>query len=249
MIDINGADSSLYNNTTGAFIAKGITPQDDKTAIWTVDPSGKGFDKDNPWKTAEKLMYNVGEKQKTNVGKSNLRDNHPLAGKGWTFGSQVFEEDLLDMTTEFNNILNNGNADFSVVRYASEKTAYIWGMKTTIKFEEFYDLVQTDNKYDLKSRITNDGTASYAAVVIGEWSIYNGQLMNYDDYGNISYGYFGRLSKISAQDLFYYADYAQLRTSGHRDPPRDRAMIGQGIILHGKNGEKAFTKWLLGPKK
>jgi RHS repeat-associated protein len=127
IIDVDGKDSSLYNNANGKLIAKGVTPEDDKTAIWTVNTRAKDYDKDNPWKTAEKLTYNVGTDadkkahKTTGITGNSFRSNHPLFSKrqqitgnyAMQYQAQVYEEDLMDMTTEFLGILKNGESHFA----------------------------------------------------------------------------------------------------------------------------------------
>jgi len=115
LVDVDGADSALYNSNSGQLISKRVTAKDDKTALWTVDPTAKGYDSKHPWKTARRLTYAVGGKQKKVSGNS-LRNRHPLTGKGWTVGDQVYAEDLLDMTQEFNGIVNNNMHVFAKLK-------------------------------------------------------------------------------------------------------------------------------------
>lgn len=233
-VDLNGADSSLYNSKTGSFIAKGVTPEKDKTAIWQVDTDAEGYDKDNPWKTATKVTYTIGQKQKTGVGKNNLRKNHPLAGKGWTYGAQVFEEDLLDMTTEFNKLLTS-EKDFFKKEGEGDYFGYGWSPGGYVdKMTNWTLLVNTDRPYDLKSQTRNNLTKipSYAAVMIGQYSFYNGRLMNQDDYGNLSYGYWGKSYGYGLSTLKYGASWAQMFSSGRFDPPRDAYMLKLGFDMN-----------------
>jgi hypothetical protein len=245
-VDLNGADSSLYNSGTGAFIAKGVTPQDDKTAIWTVDPTAKGYDKDNPWKTAQKLTYSVGKDQKKEVGKNNLRRNHPLAGKGWTYGGQVFEEDLLDMTRDFTGIVNQWMPYFTRNGKEWDKAAqdcldswlcalnpngytdFLLGKKVA-----FVGMVGPNMPFDLKSRSRGNlqQIPSYAAIVIGQYSLYRGRLMGYDDYGNAAFGAWGRAYGFGISTLTQGADIDQIFHSGSSDPDRDQYFIKFGFNL------------------
>jgi hypothetical protein len=85
-------------------------------------------------------------------------------------------------------------------------------------------------KYDLKSSIVDDGTPSYAAIVIGEWSFLNGQLKRYDDYGNISYGIFGTKAGFSSSNLLEGSDDNQQgKLDGSGDEFRDKFTIKLGI--------------------
>lgn len=77
--------------------------------------------------------------------------------------------------------------------------------------------------------------SSYAAVVIGEWSFLNGTLRRYDDYGNISYGIFGKAAGFADSDLYGGSSLNQSfknifgGTSGSGDENRDVYMIQTGI--------------------
>lgn len=215
-------------------MAKGITLEDDKTAIWQVDPDAKGYDKDNPWKTATQLTYTIGKNQKTGIGKINLRKNHPLAGKGWTYGAQVYEEDLLDLTVEFDNLLKSEKAFFKK-EGEGDYFGYGWSPGGAAdKMANWISLVNTDRPYDLKSQTRGNLTKipSYAAVMIGQYSFYKGRLMNQDDYGNLSYGYWGRSYGYSSYTLKYGASWAQMGSSGSFDPPRDAYMLKLGFDMN-----------------
>ncbi len=73
--------------------------------------------------------------------------------------------------------------------------------RSDVRSSIFKDLVTDDAKYDLKSKTTSDGTPSYAAIVIGEYSILEGTLRRYDDYGNISFGVFGLAAGFTNLEL------------------------------------------------
>jgi hypothetical protein len=169
----------------------------------------------------------VGKKAGGISGKS-FRDNHPLKGKGTKVGAQVYREDLLDMTDEFDQLVRLAIPEFEAV---SSKEGGMYGEKG----RAFRRLVTDDAKFDLKSTITDDGTPSYAAIVIGEWSLLNGTLRRYDDYGNISYGIFGKAAGFSDADLYKGSNINQTfknilgSTSGNGDERRDVYMILTGI--------------------
>ncbi len=232
-IDPNGADSSLYNANTGAFMAKGITPEDDKTAIWTVDPTAEGYDANNPWASATKLTYTVGKDSKLGyVEGSKLRKNHPLAGKGWKPGDQVYEEDLLNMTKEFDALVNKWKPHFAQKGAEWDKAAQDWlncwlcainpkGYTDLLlgKKVAFIDMVGPNRPFDLKSQTRGNlqQIPTYAAVVIGQYSFYNGRLMNYDDYGNAAYGAWGRAYGYGISTLTQGADIDQFFHTGSSD--------------------------------
>jgi len=238
-IDPNGADSSLYNKETGDFIARGVTPEDDKTAIWEVDTNAEDYDPNNPWATATKLLYNVGNDDDKKAGRitgitgDSFRQNHPLysqrksiTGKfAMEYNTQVYEEDLMDLTSEFAKILFDGRSHFAPTLTGPWK---LW----------FYFQVNDNEPYDLKSttRSNLNQIPSYAAIVIGEWTLFNGKLTRYDDYGNISYGYWGKLYGFSTKVLLEKADQNQdtkngKTTTGVGDEPRDKAAILRGTNL------------------
>jgi len=135
------------------------------------------------------------------------------------------------MTSEFNSIIKNGIPDFTALRQLSN----VGGIPST-RSSAFSDLVTDDAKYDLKSLITTDGTPSYSAIVIGEWSIYRGTLRRYDDYGNIVYGIFGIAAGFPEKQLFQGSNINQIgkdlfgNTNGSGDEPRDVEMIQTGIV-------------------
>jgi RHS repeat-associated protein len=253
--DPNGADSSLYSKSSGELLNIGVTPEDDKTAIWTVDTKSKGYDSKNPWATAEKLTYSVGNGKdkaagnKTGISGNKFRTNHPLYQKGGrkkgeyatVFGSQVFEEDLINMTSEFNSLLS------SQVEFFQKVGSLPSGMKVS----KWIGLVGTNGNYDLKSNkrgnlpdnqnigvlIYPHGNSylqipSYSAISIGEFSFYGGKLLNNDDYGNISYGYWGNAWGYSEQKLTYGASWAQMFSTFSWDPQRDTDMVRMGFNLN-----------------
>ncbi len=225
-IDPNGMDTALYKLNNGELV--GTKPGDNKrTPIYVVDETAKGYDESNPWATATALTYKVGKKAGGISGKS-FRDNHPLKGKGTKVGAQVYKEDLMDMTDEFDALVKGAIPEFEAL---TGKKGGMFGAKGS----DFQDLITDDAKYDLKSTKTEDGTPSYAAIVIGEWSFLKGTLRRYDDYGNISYGIFGIAAGFSKSDLYEGSNLNQSvknifgSTSGSGDENRDVYMIQTGI--------------------
>lgn len=134
------------------------------------------------------------------------------------------------MTSEFNSVIKNGIADFEAIKPLSNA-----GGLRSDKSKAFSDLITDDAKYDLKFLNTNDGTASFAAIVIGEWSTYNNTLRRYDDYGNLAYGIFGIAAGIPPGQLIQGSNTNQAfkdifgKTSGNGDEPRDVEMMKGGI--------------------
>ena len=180
------------------------------------------------------LKYKVGkETEYQGLSGKTFRDNHPLKNIGTKAASPVYYEDLLDLTIEFNAIINKGLPEFFALRKLSNKN----GTLLSDRKKAFKKLVTDDGKYDLKSFIINDGTPSYAAKVIGEWSLLNGTLRRFDDYGNIAYGIFGKEADFSNEELYKGSDINQAfknlnpnsKTSGQGDEVRDKLMIETGI--------------------
>lgn len=219
-------DTALYKLNSGALVAT-KAGQNEKTPIYVVDETADNYNENDPWATAKPLTYQVGKKAGGISGKS-FRDNHLLKGKGTRVGAQVFKEDLMDMTDEFNSLIKTAIPEFEALK---GKKGGMYGAKGSA----FQDMVTDDAKYDLKSAKTDDGTQSYAAIVIGEWSFLNGTLRTYDDYGNISYGIFGKAAGFSDNDLYKGSNLNQTfknifgSTSGNGDENRDVYMIQTGI--------------------
>jgi RHS repeat-associated protein len=230
-IDPSGKDTALYKLNAGTLVATKQGGDPKRTPIWVVDETAKNYNEKNPWATAMPLTYQVGKKAGGITGKS-FRDDHPLKNIGTKYGAQVYKEDLLDLTDEFNYLIRKGLPEFDAIKNMSDNNG---GFGRSPKQRAFQKLVTDDAKWDLKSRITADGTPSYAAVVIGEWSIENGNLRRYDDYGNIAYGIFGKAAKFSDDELYRGSELNQKwkdfwgKTNGNRDELRDVLMILTGI--------------------
>ena len=235
-VDPYGKDTALYTSNAGTLVGtkKGGDPK--RTPIWVVDETAKNYNAKNPWATATPLIYQVGKKAGGVSGRT-FRDNHPLKNIGTKYGAQVYKEDLLDLTGEFNNLLKHGLPEFDAIKNLNDNNG---GFGRSPKQRAFQKMITDDAKWDLKSRITADGTPSYAAVVIGEWSFENGTLRRYDDYGNISYGVFGKAALFSDADLFKGSELNQKwkdfwgKTNGNGDEDRDVYMILTGIDNYNK---------------
>lgn len=227
-VDVNGEDTVLFEKTSGKPIGRKISDSE-KTVIYVVDGLADNFDSENPWELATPLVYKIG-KSTVNKGISgkSFRDDHPLKDIGTKAGSQVYLEDLLDLSDEFSNILRAGISGHLKLTPVPE----------LLKMPVFRRLWTDDAVYDLKST-KNDVTPSYAAKVIGEWSISNGHLRKYDDYGNIAYGFLGKVAGFSDFTLKGASNINQAlkdmsgKTSGSGgDDIRDVFTIGQGIKLY-----------------
>ena len=237
-VDPLGKDTALYKLNAGTLAAtkKGGDPK--KTPIWVVDETANNYSAKNPWATATPLTYIVGKNTKAKgISGTSFRENHPLKNIGTKSGAQVYKEDLLDLTGEFNNLLKQGLPEFDAIKNINDNNG---GFGRSPKQRAFQKMVTEDAKWDLKSRITADGTPSYAAVVIGEWSIENGTLRRYDDYGNIAYGIFGKAALFSDAELFRGSELNQKwkdfwgKTNGNGDEQRDVLMILTGIDNYNK---------------
>ncbi len=195
MIDPIGLDTAIFGLISGKMVSNdGKTDDSGKNPVYVVDESAKGKKKPIP------LKYSIKGRDNAGISGKSYRDNHPLKDKGSKAGKQVYLEDLLDMTKEFNSLTASAFKDFTWLQSINGPGRKKMG---------FADLVGTDAKYDLKSAITNDGTESYAAINIGEWSLYDGKLTQYDDYGNILYGYMGHYSGFSENELLRSSNIQQ----------------------------------------
>ena len=226
--DPTGMDTALFGLNSGVQIDNKES-NSEKTPIWVVDETSKDYDSKNPWRTASPLTYEVGRSSESGgiTGRS-FRANHPLLNVGTRAGSQVYKEDLLDLSVEFRNLVKNGLNDFNGLN------------NKFFSNTQFRNLVTDNAKYDLKSLVITDGTPSYAAIVIGEWSLLFGTLRRYDDYGNISYGAFGLNGGFSKEKLLDGSNTNQLfkdwfgSTRGNGDESRDIMTIKMGFRLYEK---------------
>lgn len=222
-IDPFGLDTLLYNQDTGKLLDRKLG--EGKSAIYTV--SGD-YDEENIWGSASPLVHQVGQRSGGVSGKS-FRNNHPLKGIGTKVGGQVYLEDLLDMTSEFNTLIADKMGLFESLNDYSSSWGYI-----SPKFLVFKDWVTDNGPFDLKS-LKRSNETSYAAIVIGEWSILNGELRRYDDYGNMSYGAWGRSAGFTTKDLIRGSNLNQIwkgmfgKTNMGGDETRDVNMILRGI--------------------
>ncbi|ATL49388.1 hypothetical protein COR50_20625 [Chitinophaga caeni] len=235
-----GNDTVLYTQNSGwklnAFTKKGGDP---RNIIYTVNELASNYNAKDPWATARVLLYEVGSKvkdpsvKKGITGKS-LPSNHPLSfnaetGKGGTLAGQpVFEADLYDMTGTFMKVLRDGNSHFLPTKTGPWK---YW----------FYTQVTDNGPYDTKStkRSNTSDVPVFAVTYIGEWTLWGGTLRRYDDYGNISYRYWGRLYGFSEKYLLQKSDDNQdtmngTTTTGVGDEPRDKYSIMMGFKLYNR---------------
>lgn len=242
----------LYSSVTGKLIAerksktKSGVPKFSRTPIFVIDDQDFYFNKEKPWEFAIPLRYRVGESAGRVKGQL-LRENHPLHDKGWKYQDVVYEDELLDMTAEFNAMMETHVSYFLKEGAAADKSinkiadCWICPMESynravDAKDWRFIWLMNTDAPYDLKSQSRDnlDEIPSYAAVVIGEYSFYDNRLMVYDDYGNFSYGYFGNAYGFSKSKLVDSASFQQIFQSGSGDPKRDTLFIELGFDHYDK---------------
>jgi RHS repeat-associated protein len=160
--DPTGADTALYNSSNGSEIKDARKIANGKSPIYTIDKIISGESSADMWKRAKPLKYSVGGKSefKGITGKS-FRKNHPLYNIGTKVGAQVFEEDLMDFTKEFNDVLKKAEGVFSNHRGS--------GIGGLAQDGSAYLLFDDDADYDLKSssRDNFDEIPSYAAISIG----------------------------------------------------------------------------------
>ena len=130
------------------------------------------------------------------------------------------------------------------MRKAEAKYGTHKGIANLITIQRFYELVRNKGPYDLKN--------------LPDWQkehfIYNGEIINKDVPGNISYGYLGKAMEIPDEILIKAAGYAQqqagtsspewVRLEGFGDDPRDTTRIKQGISIYDEWHKGPFD-WLL----
>jgi len=253
----------LFNSRTGELIERNNYVST-RNQIWVVDPNSKDYDSTKPWASATPLTYEVGKKEDIEAGRptgvtgDSLRQNHPLytqrqkVTKNFAMprGGQVYLEDLLDLTKEFNQILKDNESHFFQQRLLFEKSdCALLFVKKALWFR---DQVTDNHDFDLKSdsRKNLNKIQSYAAIVIGEWTIYEGRLTRYDDYGNISFGYWGRTFGYEEQTLLEGSDTNQFFKFFEKDEPRDKMAIKIGFLMYNFNLQKQNEKdflWILDP--
>lgn len=101
----------------------------------------------------------------------------------------------------------------------------------------FKSVVQNNGELDLKNLSAYQTNATY---------VFDGEIVDRDALGNITYGYFGRYLGIPTPVLLFSAGYAQYQAGTSRsdyfwtsgDDPRDQYRILQGILLYDKIHEK-----------
>ncbi|AFC23402.1 polymorphic toxin type 44 domain-containing protein [Saprospira grandis] len=249
-------DTSIYSSISGKLIERReMNMSILQSPVYVVNDQSKNYDSDNPFKTAEPLKYSIGNKKDKEAGRlagitgNSFRKNHPLRAQrqevtgrfAAPVGGQVYQEDLLDMSVEFNSLvldyesLFRAEGDKYDVRHTQNLLAE---MIFTVRGDwNFANLVTDNAPFDLKStsRSNLDKIPSYAAIVIGEWSMLNGRLTRYDDYGNISYGYWGRAYGYTTKTLLRGSNDNQIKkdesgqTDGNGDEQRDIDAIKMGI--------------------
>ena len=218
-----------------------LSKEQAKALIATANSDSKG------WMSASNeifdkstiLRYEVGSKDAkakgavTGITGNSFRTNHPLYDQrmeitkrfAMEYTAPVYESHLLDMTDEFNEVLEDNKEFFAPTPTGPWK---LW-----------FGYYVTDNSdYDLKinSRDNLDEISSFAAIVIGEWSLYDGVLTRYDDYGNISYGFWGKIYGFDRKTLIEGANDNQdtkngKTTTGVGDEKRDTDMINKGVDM------------------
>jgi hypothetical protein len=154
---------------------------------------------------------------------------------------------------EFNKLVNDFKPKFAIARdnFAIEKkeklkTAWTSQDKIGIEIGEkarknlwFGYIIGYHQPFDIKDEKRASWTykyiACYTAVYIGEYSFFEGRLLGYDEYGNISYGAWGKQMVWGLQHLIDAASIAQRGNNAvygreiAGDPPRDHLMISIGF--------------------
>jgi RHS repeat-associated protein len=234
--DANGADTSLFNMSTGSEITSARKYAKGKTPIYYVDKVVEGESNEDLWNRAKLLTYNVGaNSERKGITGNSFRKNHPLFGVGTDAGGTVYEEDLLDATSEFNNTLYSNASVFS--NWRKNRGTSASSLMGRLKIYSWFD---DDEEYDLKSGSRSNllTVPRYTAITIGEWSFYSGRLTRYDDYGNIAFGYWVGLMGLPMDAAIKGgASNQESKNYNHNyvgDDPRDEYGVKLGYKLLNK---------------
>jgi len=132
-------------------------------------------------------------------------------------GEPVFWDNLQDHTKKFNLLLKYWIEYFS-------KLKPIYNNDYDQKKIFWRSMVDDHKPLDIKRK-------EFHPSAVSEWSIYNGTLVRYDDYGNILYGAVGKAFGIKEEDLFFWANMNQILKSG-LDESKDTFSIKRGIAIY-----------------
>ena len=218
-----------------------------KNDIWVVDDLESVYhNNEEAWALASPLLYHVGAGSASGrISGNSFRPRHPLFQVGSTPGEPVYEQDLLEMSPEFEQLMATGYPDYdeikTILREVENRNPNPFDLNhASARFLGanlmFVDLVGPGKKWDLKAQPLTD-PQSYSPAAIGEWTLHHGRLRRYDDYGNIAYGVFGTYAGFTRDHLITYASVAQRIIDmdissflpGGGDPPRDTYYIEMGI--------------------
>ena len=226
IIDPNGADTMLVHAETGKPIDK-LMRKGGEDVIFISGENGT-------WENAFQLYYQLNITGKN--GGTASKQNTPVHWR-WKDSEGKYKY-LSDQTIRFDAVTQNWVAYFE-----KENTRFneFYGAGNQLMRLDFFREKVTDNApLDIKA-LSNP--TSFHPGVIGEWSWYNGQLMRYDDYENISYGMVGAAFGLKNWLLLVGAHVNQIGknikglfgsdgTSGVVDDSRDSRMINKGINLY-----------------
>ena len=106
-----------------------------------------------------------------------------------------------------------------------------------LNLDFFKNVVNNNGELDLKNLSAYQTNATY---------VFDGEIVDRDALGNITYGYFGRYLRIPILFLLYGAGYAQYKAGtsnwdfffSYGDDPRDQYRIMQGILLYDRLHEQ-----------
>ena len=132
-----------------------------------------------------------------------------------------------DTTDEILDLMKNTEK-----KYAEQKKR---GWALNLAF--FKNVVNNNGELDLKNLSAYQTNATY---------VFDGEIVDRDALGNITYGYFGRYLGMPIQLLLSSAGYAQYQAGtsnwdfffSYGDDPRDQYRIMQGILLYDRLHEQ-----------
>ncbi len=152
----------------------------------------------------------------------NIRDNN-VGGVDWSVESfNPLEYYMIDtdVTSRLNNLMESVETKNKFKRYLPESVLYV----------DFALMVMPGGKYDLKSKPEWQGREHY---------LYEGEIIWYDDPGNILYGYLGKVMGFEDDILKSAAGAVQIATEtsswsyvlSYFDDPKDQKAIQKGIDI------------------
>ncbi|MES2063486.1 MAG: polymorphic toxin type 44 domain-containing protein [Bacteroidota bacterium] len=132
----------------------------------------------------------------------------------------------------FDKQLADTRAFFTAKKSELESGTYFPGTVTITRYLYFTAMVKTKAPYDLKN-------GDYKRSLIGYYSLWHGEKMQFGDYGQINYGVAAKAYGISLDDAIHFAGVNQViqgkpnwnNTRGWFDGPGETELIIRGYNM------------------